>query len=455
MTTAKGAARNADHVDVLVVGGGSAGLAAAVAAARLGASVRLVEKHGFLGGTLTMVTLGSICGLYTVTEAEVIPVVGGFAAEVVDRLRREGGAPAAPKRWLKTASLPYDPFCMKLVCDDLATEARIGLFLHTLVAETLMEGRRIVGVVAETPSGRRAIHAGAIIDATGDGNVAALAGAAFEYDPSHNQAPTAMVRFGGVDTTRAMALDRPTLQACLERAVEAGLPLPRTAGGMFSVRDGIVHLNITRILRDGRAPDVLDVEELTAAEIEGRRQVRMYVEAFRRFVPGFEGCFVLDTGAELGVRESRRIRGEHWLELDEVMNQGRFADAVACSAWPVEDHGSGRATKWVFLDPGTYYQLPYRMMVPRGVEGLLVAGRCASASHDAHASMRVAAICMALGEAAGVAAAQCVERGVTVRQADIGALQRQLLQQGAFLGEVDMGVVAPAPAERARMNAED
>jgi glycine/D-amino acid oxidase-like deaminating enzyme len=452
MTTPEGGARGAERVDVLVVGGGSAGLAAAVAAARLGASVRLVEKHGFLGGTLTMVTLGSICGLYTVTDTEVTPVVGGFAAEVAERLRREGGAPAAPKRWLKTASLPYDPFCMKLVCDDLATEARLRLSLHALVTEALMEGRRIAGVVVETPSGRRTIRAGAVIDATGDGDVAALAGAAFEHDPAHNQAPTAMVRFGGVDTARAMALDRPTLHACLERAVEAGLPLPRTAGGMFSVRDGMVHLNITRVLHGGRAPDVLDTEELTAAEIEGRRQVRMYVEAFRRFVPGFEGCFALDTGAELGVRESRRIRGEHWLELDEVMNQGRFPDAIACSAWPVEEHGAGRATKWVFLEPGSYYQLPYRMMVPVGVEGLLVAGRCASASHDAHASMRVAAVCMALGEAAGVAVAQCAERGLPVRQADIGALQRQLLRQGAFLGD---RAEPPVHAEMAGMEAED
>jgi FAD dependent oxidoreductase len=452
-TTKAGTARgDAERADVLVVGGGSAGLAAAVAAARLGATVRLVEKHGFLGGTLTMVTLGSICGLYTVTDTEVTPVVGGFAAEVAERLRREGGAPAAPKRWLKTASLPYDPFCMKLVCDDLATEARIGLTLHALVTEVLMEGQRIAGVVVETPSGRQTIRGGAVIDATGDGDVAALAGVAFEHDPAHNQAPTAMVRFGGVDTARAMALDRPTLHACLERAVEAGLPLPRTAGGMFSVRDGVVHLNITRVLHQGRAPDVLDTEELTAAEVEGRRQVRTYVDAFRRFVPGFEGCFVLDTGAELGVRESRRIRGEHWLELDEVMNQGRFPDAVACSAWPVEEHGAGRATKWVFLEPGTHYQLPYRMMVPLGVEGLLVAGRCASASHDAHASMRVAAVCMALGEAAGVAAAQCAERGVPVRQADVGALQRQLLRQGAFLGD---RTEAPVRAEMAAIEAED
>lgn len=442
-----------ERVDVLVAGGGPAGLAAAVAAARLGASVRLVEKHGFLGGTLTMVTLGSICGLYAVTEDEVIPVVKGIAGEMSRRLQAAGGAPEVPKRWLKTASLPYDPFVMKLVCDDLATEAGVGLSFHSLVSDVLMEGNRVAGLVYETPSGRVACRAGAVIDATGDADVATLAGAEFEYDHHTIQAPTAMVRFGGVDTAAAMAIDRPTLHVCLERAVAAGIPLPRTAGGMFSVRDGIVHLNITRVLEDGHSPDILEVGAMTAAEIAGRRQVRLYEEAFRRFVPGFERCFVLDTGAELGIRESRRVRGEYWLELDDVMHQARFPDAVTCSAWPVEDHGGGRDTKWVFLEPGTYYQLPYRMMVPQRLDGLLVAGRCASASHDAHASMRVAAICMGLGEAAGVAAAQCVASGTALRHADISALRAQLLRQGAFLGEDQP--TAPVRAQRAPMPAQD
>src|SRR5690606_2416570 len=158
---------------------------------------------------------------------------------------------------------------------------------------------------------------------------------------------------------------------------------------------------------------------MTAAEVEGRRQLRLYQRAFRDFVPGFEGCYIADMGAELGIRESRRIHGLYTLQADDVLKQGRFDDAVACAAWPVEEHGAGRATRWVFLEPGTYYQLPYRMLVPRGVDGLLVAGRCASATHDAHASMRVAAICLALGEAAGVAAA--LSASSAVRPADVRA----------------------------------
>jgi len=284
-----------------------------------------------------------------------------------------------------------------------------------------------------------------IIDCTGDGDIAALSGATFEHDPAIIQAPTTMFRFGGVDTEHASRMTRDELRAHLEEAVAAGLPLPRTTGGMFSLYSGMMHLNITRILKGDRVPDPLQTEELTEAEIEGRRQLKLYLEAFRRFVPGFENCFIADIGAHIGVRESRRIRGDYWLTLDDVLNEGRFTDVVACSAWPVEEHGGGRGTKWVFLKPGTYYQLPFRMMLPVGLDGLLVAGRCASASHDAHASMRVAAVCMALGEAAGVAAAQSASSGRRLRDLNVALLQRQLLRQGAFLGDKAAEPTVTAP----------
>jgi hypothetical protein len=421
-------------VDVLVVGGGSAGLAAAVGAARTGADVLLTERHGFLGGTLSMVTLGSICGLYSVSDDDVRTVVGGFAGELTDRLRARGAA-TGPMRWLETASMPYDPYALRLVADEMVLDAGVRCALHSTAVNAIMDGDVIRGVVFEGKAGRWACTARSVIDCTGDAHIAKFAGVPFDYDPGELQAPTAMFRFAGVDTERATRLSRDDLRACLEEAVAAGFELPRTAGGMFTVHPGFMHLNITRVMKDGRAPDPFNEEELTSAEFEGRRQLGEYQEAFRRFVPGFEKCFIADIGAELGIRESRRIHGAYELRLEDVMGQARFDDAVACSAWPVEEHTAGRGTRWVFLDPGTYYQLPFRMMVPKKIENLLVAGRCSSASHDAHASMRVSAICMALGDAAGIAAAAAVNTGVPVRLTDIDHLQEQLRRRGAFLGD--------------------
>jgi len=417
--------------DVLVVGGGSAGLAAATSAARLGANVLLVEKNGYLGGTLAMVTLGSICGLYTVTEEHVIPVVKGFASELIDRMDRIGGV-KGPMRWLQTASLLYDPTAIKIVADEIVTEAGVKIAFHNLAVAVVKDGVRVLGVIFEGRDGRWACMATTVIDCTGNADIAALSGAGFEHDPFVIQAPTTMFRFGGVDTACATAMTRDDLRNHLERAVSAGLQLPRTAGGMFSNREGMMHLNITRVLHGERSPDPLKTDEVTAAEIQGRQQVKLYLDAFRRFVPGYENAFVADIGSEIGVRESRRIKGDYWLTLDDVLNEARFEDSIACSAWPVEEHGAGRGTKWVFLSPGTFYELPFRMLLPVGLDGLLVAGRCASASHDAHASMRIAAVCMALGEAAGVAAAQA--GGRDIRRLDAARIRQQLEKQGAMVG---------------------
>ncbi|MDP6691282.1 MAG: FAD-dependent oxidoreductase [Alphaproteobacteria bacterium] len=423
-----------ENADVLVVGGGSAGLCAAVAAARAGARVVLAESHGFLGGTLTAVTLGSICGLYTVTEDDIVPAVGGLLSEIIERLAILEG-PRAPTRWLETATMIYDPFLLRVVADNLVSETDMSLALHTRAVSVIMDGSRIDGVVFEGQDGRWACRARMVIDCTGDCTVAALAGAKFEMDADGIQFPNPMFRLGGVDTDKVEAMKRPELRQHLEQAVAAGFDLPRTAGGLFVIHPGAVHLNVTRVARDGLPPNTLETEDVTWAEIEGRRQVMLYRDAFRAHVPGFENCYVDDCGARIGVRETRRITGQYSLSVDEVMGEARFDDAIACCSWPLEEHGAGRATRWVWLRPGGYYQIPFRSLVPIEIEGLLTAGRCVSASHEAQASLRVAAPCMAMGQAAGTAAAMAADGQVKVTDLDSADLQARLLQQGAIIHE--------------------
>lgn len=421
------------HTDVLVVGSGSAGLATAVSAAREGVDVVLVERYGFLGGVLTAVTLGSICGLYTVTPDAIRTIVKGFAGELIERLRSAGGA-GDPVRWLQTASLPYDPVILRTVADDLVAEAGISLYLHNLAVATIVSESRVEGVVFEGPDGRWACRAGVVVDCTGDAQVAANAGCGFDLDVAALQSPTTMFRLGGVCTEMLEELTRARLHEYLEQAVAAGMDLPRTAGGVFSFRPGVVHLNVTRVSEHQRPPNPLSSTELTHAEISGRRQMVLYCEAFRRYVPGFENCYLLDCGTQIGIRESRRVTGEYQLTVSDVRNERRFDDAIACCAWPVEEHSGGRATRWVWLRPGGYYQIPLRCLIPETTDGLLIAGRCASATHEAQASMRVAATCMAMGQAAGVTAAACIA-GIPPRAVPAETVRARLSAQGAFLGD--------------------
>jgi hypothetical protein len=418
------------EVDVVVAGGGAAGVAAAVCAARAGASVVLLERNGFLGGTMTSTSLGGICGLYSLIDGEPVQMVYGFAEEVRGRLDRAGGIRGALP-WLQTASLPYDLFIMKSVLDDLAETQHLDVLYQARLVEAGVDGRRIRHAVVRGRGGLFAIRGNTFIDCTGDGELAAMAGAATEYDRTALQFPTAMFRMGGVDTTVAMKVPRDEMHRLLEQAVSDGYDLPRTAGGIYSVRDGIVHLNITKVKVGGRTPDTFDPFEFSQAEREGRRQARLYLDVFRRYIPGYTDAYILDTGAELGIRETRRIVGRHILTSDDVLTEQKFEDAIAVNCWPIEDHGGGRTTRWVWLSPGGYNHIPYRALLPCGVDNLLVAGRCLSSTHDAQAAIRVTANCFSTGQAAGLAAVMAGSSDMA--SVDIKSLQSALKASGVDL----------------------
>lgn len=421
--------------DVLVAGGGAAGIAAALIAARSGASVMLVERWGFLGGTLTAVTLGGFCGAWTVTPDELIPVIGGVYTEFVDRLKKMDGV-TAPRRWSQVASLPYDPSCAKRVGDDITDLPNLQTLFHTWVSDVIVQDGKVEAVILENKGGRSAVRPGMVIDCTGDGDVAARAGAPFELgDGGITQFGSSMFRMAGVDIERFDQLGRDEVSAILEDASRRGADLPRTMVAVYPHPvPGVAHLNATRLADENGNPfDYTDPVQLSAAEREGRRQAFLYEQVFRDHMPGFENARIVDIGPQVGIRESRLIRGDHVLTEQEVMGCVKHDDAIACNAWPVEIHKAGLKTVWEFLPAGDYCTVPYRSLLPQGLDNVLTAGRCISATHEAQASIRVSAPAFALGEAAGHAATLALATGRDVRKVSYASLRKNLLAGGAIL----------------------
>lgn len=422
--------------DVLVVGAGAAGIAAACAAARGGAATLLVERFGFLGGTLTAVTLGGFCGTHAIVDdARLERVVGGLYLELEDRLQKRG-AVSPPVRHGRILGVPYDSVSLKLVADEMVAKYRVATLLHSQVVAVQLDGRRVTAVIIENKGGRAAICPKIVVDSSGDGDVAAFAGAKFSLgEAGRTQAGSTMFRLGGVDTSVASKLTRPQIRDLLERAVTDGYPLPRTATGVHvNPLEGVVHLNVTRLGRaDGSTFDLSNPQDLTQAEYVGRRQASLYEEVFRRYIPGFERARIIDIGAMVGIRETRLIQGEEVLTEEAVRGCVKPPNRIACTSWPLESHEGGRGTTWEFLPDNDYYGIPYGCLVVKGFVNLLVAGRNLSATHAAQASARVAGPCFAMGEAAGAAAALANRLGVGSRDVPMEALERSLEGHGAIL----------------------
>ncbi len=415
--------------DVLVIGGGSAGASAAVASALQGASVTLVERYGFLGGTGAMV-LDTFYGFFT-PGSEERKVVGGVPDRVIEGLDRRGMVLKRPNTYGAGAGLTYDPETLKLVWDELAQEAGVDVLHHATFVDVLRDGARVTGAVLATKGGLRAVRAGAVVDASGDADVAARAGAPFEDAGADGtaQSLTTTFRMIDVDVEEALAFPKRELWARMHEAAERGdYDLPRREGSAhITPFPNAMHTNMTRVA----GVDATDPEQLSRAEREGRKQAFEYARFLRECVPGYARAHLSGLSVQIGVRESRRIRGEYWLTRDDVLGAASFPDAVARCGAPIEEHHAGGDTRWEYLPDGETVDIPYRCLLPREVEGLVVAGRCLSASHDAHASVRSMGQCMAMGQAAGVAAA--LARGGDLRGVDVTELRARLAQLGALL----------------------
>jgi FAD dependent oxidoreductase len=426
--------------DVAVLGGGPAGIAAAVAAARAGRRTLLVERYGFLGGMGTAAGVTNFCGLHANVFGEMRRVVQGVASDLLSRIDRLGGLNAPHLVLGKIFAQAYDTAAYKIAADDLLTSHKVDLLFHALGAGVVMhDARRIDALMVETRAGRRAIAADIFIDCSGDGDLAAWAGAPFELGDNAGSMlyPSMMFRLNGIDPAKAGEAWR-TIPALMEAAVAKGTHrFPRKAAIVRPQRSGIEwRVNFTQLARDdGGAINGIEPDDLTRGEIDGRRQVIQAFE-FLRTVPGFEDSYIVDLPPQLGIRETRRVKGGYMLSGADVLGCASFDDSIGVNGWPMESHVAGDV---IFKFPPIpesrgFNELPYRMLVPEGIDNLLVAGRCAAMTHDGQSAARVSGACFAMGEAAGEAAVLALSGNMLPRDIAVDRLQRALQHQGAFIG---------------------
>ena len=450
--------------DVLVVGGGLAGIAAAVCAARQGASVILAERDGCLGGTATVGLVGPFMSAYDPQGNR--QVVCGFLEELVRRMEAQGGA-MHPSRCMGGDSFsayrirghigvtPFDPECLKLTAEELCEEAGVKLLYHLLLTGCDTENGQIKNAYFSTKNGLYAIKAGAFVDCTGDADLAVAAGAPTVYGDAdgHTQVASLFFLIDNVDrdAVAAFVAQHPEttdqrgryLEDVVERLRREGkFPCGRSRVSAFEGMNGIWRVNMTQY--DGEA-NLLDPEDVTKAELACRKQIAPLIAFLKQYVPGFANIRLLQSSQSLGIRESRRIVGDYTLTMEDMAAGRKFPDGVCTVGSAVDFHSSSKADGSY---DGAYHpcstestDIPYRCLIPQGVENLLVAGRCLSADQMAHSAVRVMPPCLAMGQAAGTAAAMAAKSAASagspasVRAVEPGALRVALLRSGVYFEE--------------------
>lgn len=432
------------HTDVLVVGGGAAGLATACTAARQGLKVILLERYGFCGGAAVAGLSGTVCGLYLArpgAAGKPEKIVFGFVDEFIAAMDRRNGL-TGPVRYGDTYTRVHEPLAWRETGDELVRQHGVQVIYHATVVGVHVEGgERIEGVRAYTKQGPLDIRARCTVDASGDADLFAMAGLSTHAgDNGKVQNPTMIFRMANVDVAKFLSAYGPdsilpeVVSKAIAQANASGVyKLPRAKAFLFPTpRANELLCNCTRVIgRDGRELNPLVAVDLTEAEIEGRLQARQYWRFFREHLTGCENAILNDTGVQVGVRETRQITGTVMLQNSDVESGRKRTDAIARSAWPIELHsGTKPRLSWLYDD---YYEIPLGCFLPERGESLLATGRCLSAQHEAMASARVTAQCFSYGHAIGHAAALVARENIAVRNLAAADIRTLLNQDGARL----------------------
>ncbi len=411
--------------DVVVCGAGSAGIAAAHSAAKAGANVLLLERHGYGGGIVTAAMIHTLDAIKSCLDHG-IAVVGGFASELIAETITLGGAATADN---PGEALTLHPEMYKVAIDRLLARAGVTVLFHATVCDILKEANRVTGVEVALRDGRALIEAGAVIDGTGDAEVAHYAGARWTLDRDL-QAMTYHFRLGNLGAEHTWAEWEDVLRRAMQAAHAEGEV--KVFGGPWVIRlaDGEISINSTRVYGNP-----VDPVEISRAEIEGRSRMLETWQILRKRVPELRDSYILAGAAQLHIRESRKLCGEYVLTEDDTRLGVSFADSVAVGAWPIDIHPTNG---YVGVHPHkddapVPYEIPYRCLLPESVDGLLVAGKPISTTHRAHGSTRVPGTSLATGQAAGVAAALAVRANVPLRRLDVALLRDRLRRQGAVV----------------------
>jgi 2-polyprenyl-6-methoxyphenol hydroxylase-like FAD-dependent oxidoreductase len=455
-----GSSRDLGSTDVLVVGGGPAGVCAAIAAARCGAKTVIVEQGNCLGGMATRGLVAPFMTCYDTTGE--IMVIRGIFEEIVDRMVALGGAihPSQVRAgtpfsaWITKGHdhlTPFDAETLKFVLDQMCDEAGVKVMFHSTLVDPLIVGDSVRGIRLLNREGLCTIGAKVTIDCTGDGDVAARAGAPCTYgnpEIGKVQPSTLFFHINNVDTPRLTrdveahlhefrkvnGVSYRALHWRVEEAEEAGeWDIARKSVNIYrGVREDEWAVNCTRIA----GVDATSTESLSAAEKEGRRQVQELMNFFHKYVPGCENATIKSSASTLGIRESRHVQGEYILTADDLLQGVVPEDSILCASNSVDVHGRNGAntTEYKTVENGQWYGLPLRSLIPLQRDGLIVAGRAISATSDAAGAVRVMPPCMAMGHAAGITAALAALGGAAPRRIDAKDVRAKLLEQGAFLG---------------------